>query len=81
MLNGSITRLLPRNGYGFIASVGAVDTFFDRSVVEDVPFEELHEGQAVEFLSQEHGWGTCPRATLVRATSSAVAVGAFHSSE
>lgn len=74
MLRGRITRLLLRNGYGFIASVGAVDTFFNSPVVEGIPFAELREGQEVEFLSQPHGWGTCPQATLVRSIPSAVGV-------
>jgi CspA family cold shock protein len=50
MANGTIKTLVRERGFGFIKEDGsAVDLFFHRSAVSGTDFENLAEGQAVEF--------------------------------
>jgi CspA family cold shock protein len=60
---GSIKKLVIEKGFGFIESQPN-DMFFHHSVVEGTQFEELQEGQLVEFEFEDSPKG--PRATLVR---------------
>lgn len=72
MIRGKISKLLPLNGFGFIASAAlAADTRFDSSVVEGTSFEDVYEGQQVEFVCQRLDWATSPQAILVRPIPSA----------
>ena len=48
MASGKIKKLVSDKGFGFIQT-GGEDVFFHRSSVEGTTFEELQEGQAVEF--------------------------------
>jgi CspA family cold shock protein len=48
MAEGTIKRLTDR-GFGFIKTNGDEDLFFHTSSVEGVRFEELREGQMVEY--------------------------------
>jgi len=59
---GTIKRLTDK-GFGFIASDGD-DVFFHLSALVDVQFEELQEGQSVEYEMGEGPKG--PRAENVR---------------
>ena len=43
MAEGTIRKLIGR-GYGFIETENEKDIFFHSSAVQDVSFEELHEG-------------------------------------
>lgn len=53
MATGKITRLVRDRGFGFIQPEGATqEIFFHSSVVEAVSFDELQEGQQVEFESE-----------------------------
>ncbi len=53
MATGKITRLVRDRGFGFIQPEGATqEIFFHSSVVEEVSFDELQEGQQVEFESE-----------------------------
>jgi len=50
MANGSITRIVRDKGFGFIQPAGGTqEVFFHSSVVEQPTFDELSEGQQVEF--------------------------------
>ncbi len=48
MPQGTIKRLISDKGFGFISGDGD-DVFFHFSVVEGTTFEELQEGQSVEY--------------------------------
>ncbi len=63
MQQGTIKKIVVDKGFGFIESKPS-DMFFHHSVVEGVPFEELREGQKVEFEAGEGPKG--PRAVMVR---------------
>ena len=50
MATGTITRLVRDRGFGFIqASDSNEDIFFHSSSVDETTFDELTEGQKVEF--------------------------------
>jgi CspA family cold shock protein len=50
MTTGTITRLVRDRGFGFIQPAGgSQDVFFHSSAVEQPTFDELSEGQQVEF--------------------------------
>jgi len=67
MAQGTIKKLVTDRGFGFITSAGGGDVFFHISSVEGVEFEELHEGQLVEFEADDGGGsGKGPRASVVR---------------
>jgi len=48
MFEGTIRRLYLDRGFGFIAAEDS-DVFFHRSVVKGVHFDELEEGQSVQY--------------------------------
>jgi len=68
MSKGTIKTLTDR-GYGFIKGEQEEDLFFHRNDVEGVEFNNLSEGQEVEY---EHGQGRDgrPRALKVRLAES-----------
>ena len=50
MTTGTITRIIRDRGFGFIQPEGGTDeVFFHSSAVEQPTFDELNEGQQVEF--------------------------------
>jgi CspA family cold shock protein len=50
MATGSIARLERGRGFGFITPEGAkADVFFHASALQGVTFDDLNEGQTVEF--------------------------------
>ncbi len=57
MPHGTIKKLTDR-GFGFI-NTGNADLFFHQSALQNATFEELHEGQAVEFEEGESPKGRC----------------------
>lgn len=62
-MTGTIKRLTDK-GFGFIAQDGGdKDIFFHSSALIDVTFDELREGDAVTFDTEESDKG--PRATNV----------------
>jgi len=63
MPQGKIKRLVSDRGFGFIEGEGD-DLFFHQSAIQDVAFEELREGQAVEYEVGQGRKGPC--ATSVR---------------
>jgi CspA family cold shock protein len=53
MATGEIKRLERSRGYGFIRPEGASDdVFFHTSALQGLVFEDLNEGQKVEFEQQ-----------------------------
>ena len=65
MAQGTIKKLITAKGFGFIAPEGgADDVFFHTSGIENSSFEELQEGQAVEFELGDGPKG--PRAENIR---------------
>lgn len=63
MAEGTIKRLTDK-GFGFISTGNGDDLFFHMSALEDIGFDELHEGQKVSFNSGQGPKG--PRAENVR---------------
>ncbi|MBN1394120.1 MAG: cold shock domain-containing protein [Pirellulales bacterium] len=68
MPQGTIKKLVPDRGFGFISADGG-DIFFHHSVVADDKFDELHEGQSVTYEvitgPDERGRDKGPRAATV----------------
>ncbi len=63
MSQGTIKKLVSDKGFGFIKGENG-ELFFHRSAVEGVAFEDLREGQTVDY---EEGHGPKgPRAENVR---------------
>ena len=65
-MQGTVKRVMPDKGFGFIRDdASGKEFFFHRSSVEGMrAFEELREGDAVTFESQDSAKG--PRAARVR---------------
>ncbi len=66
MAQGTIKKLIADKGFGFIKGDNG-ELFFHRSSVEGANFEDLREGQTVEFQEGQGPKG--PRAEGVRPTS------------
>ena len=49
MATGTIKKLVSDRGFGFIAQSDGTDLFFHRSSVSGVSFDELSEGQTVNY--------------------------------
>ncbi len=64
MAKGTIGRLMDR-GFGFIKTEQEGDLFFHRTVLEGVEFNNLREGQEVEF-EKGQGRGGRPCAVKVK---------------
>jgi len=65
MPQGVVKRLVADRGFGFIAATPQ-DVFFHHSSVADGRFDELQEGQAVEYeLEEGPSRGKGPRAASV----------------
>jgi CspA family cold shock protein len=63
-MNGTIKRLVSDKGFGFILASDGNEYFFHNSACNQVPFDELQEGQSVNF---ERGQGPKgPRGENVR---------------
>jgi CspA family cold shock protein len=75
MPQGTIKRLVRDRGFGFISG-GRDDVFFHSTVVQECRFEELNEGQVVDFeieggrASSGGGRGRGPRAQWVKPAGS-----------
>lgn len=65
MATGTIKRLHSAKGFGFIRpDVGPPDVFFHRSAVRTGSFEQLQEGEKVDYTDEPGEKG--PRAGNVR---------------
>ena len=65
MAQGTIKKLINAKGFGFIGPEGGSgDVFFRTSALENANFDELQEGQTVEFELVDGEKG--PRAENIR---------------
>jgi cold shock protein len=64
--SGTIARLMADRGFGFIRDERGQELFFHATSVEGATFEELHEGQRVEFEREADTRGRGDRAAHVR---------------
>ena len=66
MPSGKIKKLVQDKGFGFIQTDGGQDVFFHHSTVQDRGFDDLTEGQRVEYTVEDGGSsGKGPRAASV----------------
>ncbi len=65
MATGTIKKLVRDRGFGFIEVPGQNDVFFHASDVRGVPYDELREGERVEFEVTEDPRRKGPRAVDV----------------
>ncbi|MFV1995934.1 MAG: cold-shock protein [Verrucomicrobiales bacterium] len=63
MSQGTIKKIIADKGFGFIAGDNG-ELFFHQSAVEGVSFDELREGQSVEYSESQGPKG--PRAENVK---------------
>jgi CspA family cold shock protein len=70
MALGTIKKLVHDKGFGFIASNDGSDVFFHHSSVADRQFDNLEEGQQVEYEVEQ---GSGPKGKGPRAASVAPA--------
>jgi CspA family cold shock protein len=63
-MQGTIKRVIRDRGFGFIRSTDGQEVFFHRSGLQQLDFDGLKEGEAVEFEMERGEKG--PRATSVR---------------
>ena len=66
MQTGSIVRIVPQRGFGFIRTEGGQEVFFHATGTVGTPFDSLYEGQAVTFEIQRDDRGRGDRAVNVR---------------
>ncbi|HKT11028.1 MAG TPA: cold shock domain-containing protein [Terriglobia bacterium] len=66
-MQGTIKRVVRDRGFGFIRSAEGREIFFHRSSLQDLNFETLKEGDAVEFEVEDGPKG--PRAVVVKSPS------------
>ena len=63
-MQGTIKRVIRDRGFGFIRSSDGQEVFFHRSSLQEMNFDGLKEGEAVEFEVEQGEKGL--RATNVR---------------
>jgi cold shock protein len=66
MPNGKIKKLVADKGFGFIQTDSGQDVFFHHSTVANSGFDDLSEGQQVEFTVEQ---GQPPKGKGPRAAS------------
>lgn len=67
MANGTIKKVMKDRGFGFIRTADGKEVFFHRSECRQLSFDELEQGQAVDFDEESDPKG--PRARNVRKAS------------
>jgi CspA family cold shock protein len=63
-MQGTIKRVIRDRGFGFIRTTEGQEVFFHRSTLQQLNFDGLKEGEAVEFEIENGEKG--PRAKSVR---------------
>lgn len=66
MSTGAIKRLVRSRGFGFIEDNEGREYFFHRSAVQGGNYDDLNEGEQVEFDIEREAGGRGPRANNVR---------------
>ncbi|MHB1415305.1 MAG: cold-shock protein [Chloroflexota bacterium] len=69
MATGTIKKLVRDRGFGFIRDEGGEEYFFHRTAVEADRYDDLVEGQNVEYEVQSDPRGRGMRAMNVRSAS------------
>ncbi len=64
MLKGKIKRIIRERGFGFIEAEDGKEIFFHQTGLVEVDFDELKEGDEVEFETEQSPKGA--RATNVK---------------
>ena len=64
--SGAITRIIGDRGFGFIRDARGQEVFFHATSVEGAAFDELHEGEQIEFERERDPRGRGDRAAHVR---------------
>ena len=62
-MQGTIKRVIRDRGFGFIRTADGQEVFFHRTGLQQLNFDSLREGEAVEFEMERGEKG--PRATSV----------------
>lgn len=66
-MTGKVKKLVTEKGFGFIQGHGKQDVFFHHSSLDEKQFDDLVEGQVVEYTIDERGSAQKgPRAASVR---------------
>ena len=68
MPQGTIKKLVTERGFGFISGGGRNEVFFHSTSVKELPFDQLWEGQVVDYEIEEAPpkRGKGPRASWVK---------------
>lgn len=66
MMQGTIKKLMGDRGFGFINAGTGLEYFFHMSAVQGTRFDDLREGQQVEFTTENDPRGRGERAVNVR---------------
>jgi CspA family cold shock protein len=66
MTNGTVVRLIRDRGFGFIRLDDGSEVFFHHSSMSPGEFDQLHEGELVEFTIEQDPRGRGSRAANVR---------------
>jgi CspA family cold shock protein len=64
--SGAIARIISSRGFGFIRDARGQELFFHATSVEGAVFDDLHEGEQVEFERERDPRGRGDRAAHVR---------------
>ncbi len=67
MSKGTVKRIMRERGFGFILAEDEKEIFFHRSELQNVDFDELGEGDHLEFTIVKGEKG--PQATDIKKTS------------
>jgi len=67
MAKGTVKRLMRERGFGFIAAEDGREIFFHRSELQNVEFDNLQQGDQLEFNVTKGDKG--PKATDIKKTS------------
>jgi CspA family cold shock protein len=67
MSKGTVKRIMRERGFGFILAEDGREVFFHRSELQDVDFNDLQEGDPLEFNIAQGQKG--PQATGVKKAS------------
>lgn len=67
MANGTIKKVMKDRGFGFIRTAEGKEVFFHRSECRSVAFDDLEQGQNVDFDEENDPKG--PRARNVRVSA------------
>jgi cold shock CspA family protein/ribosome-associated translation inhibitor RaiA len=65
MPRGTVTKLLPGEGYGFVTTGDGREIYFDRAAVVEDRFDRLTEGDDVRFVEAEGEGEKGPQASTV----------------